>query len=304
MGDGPLKTITFVLTNGLPALKLRISSLLTLLLCLGIKGLGATGDSTQFLLPTDSINLTADRLSAQLIFHHRLEPGQSLYGVTKFYGLSLDDIYYLNPRLKGGYEAGDMVRIIMPSVAIRPYIPYDSIDFFSPIYWKLEKGQTIYGLAHRLLKMESDEDIYLNNPSLNAASLQPNQVLFIGWLPISGISTEMQGEVEDPYVKLNTGMRNEWERVSGGKRLSTSTGKAAWTREGDQGKFLAMHRTAPINSLIEVMDKRTGKILYCRVVARIPNQLYDQNVKVVLSPLLVKAFGVRDRFFYVQVKHY
>ncbi|MEL6275529.1 MAG: LysM domain-containing protein [Bacteroidota bacterium] len=264
----------------------------------------ATGDSTRFLLPTDSILLREDRLSGHLIFPHTLEEGQTLFGVAQFYGLRLDDLYYLNPQLKGGYTAGDEVKIACPSVILRTYISYDSIDHFVPVWWELQKGETIYGIVHRMLNLPNEEDLYFNNPGLDPSTLKLGQKLFIGWMPIAGISAEMQGEVEDPYVRMNTGMREQWERVSVGKQLKSATGKAAWTRDGDQNQFLALHRTAPINSLIEVMDKRTGKVIYCRVVGRIPDQVYDKYVQVVVSPLLVKAFGVRDRFFYVQVKHY
>jgi hypothetical protein len=243
-------------------------------------------------------------MAGQLMFSHRIKTGQSLYGIGRYYGLKLDDIYLLNPRLRIGYETGDEVKIVMPSVAVKHFVSYDSIDYFVPVFWTLQKGQTVYGLTHRLLKLPSEEVLAKNNPSLDLANLKVGQQLFIGWLSVDGISSEMQGEVEDPYVRLNTGMRKQWNSISKGKRLHSANGKAAWASNGDRNKFMALHRSAPLNSLIEIMDKRTGKTLYCRVVGRIPDQVYDQNVQVVVSPLLVKAFGVRDRFFYVQVKHY
>lgn len=261
-------------------------------------------DSIPFLNLADSILLQEDRMAGQLTFNHRIREGQSLYGVANYYGLKLDDIYLLNARLRIGYESGDEVKIVMPSVAIKHFVPYDSIDYFVPVFWTLQKGQTLYGLTHRLLKFPDESVLVSNNPGLDVSSLKVGQQLFIGWLSIDGISSEMQGEVEDPYVRMNTGMRQQWNRISKGKRLRSANGKAAWTRNGDRNKFMALHRTAPLNSLIEIMDKRTGKTLYCRVVGRVPDQVYDQNVQVVVSPLLVKAFGVRDRYFYVQVKHY
>lgn len=277
---------------------------LVFLLSFGCSFLGATGDSTRFLLPTDSIVIQEDRMANRLYFHHRLEDGQSLYGVARFYGLRLDDLYFLNPLLRGEYNTGDLVRIPIPTVAVKDYVPYDSIDYYVPIFYVMPRGQTLFGLTHRTLKLPSEEVLYANNPGLSVNSLKVGQYLFIGWLSIQGITAEMQGEVEDPYVKMNTGLRQLWQGVSQGKRLTVSAGKAAWTKDGDRRKFMALHRTAPLNSILEVMDKRTGKVLYCRVVGRIPEQVYDYNVKVVLSPLLVRAFGVHDRFFYVQVKHY
>lgn len=266
--------------------------------------IGATGDSSRFLLATDSLQLSYDASMGQLIFKHRLAPKQTLYSLAKFYGLRLEDVYHLNPGLRVAYAPGDAVTITLPRVAIKHYVPYDSIDHYAPVFWTFAKGETLYGLVHRSLKLPSDSLLYFNNPGLSATNVRIGQQLFIGWLPLAGISAEMQGEIEDPYMRMNKGLRDVWLTQSEGKRLQTTSGKAAWISDGDRSKFMALHRTAPPNSLIEVMDKRTGKVLYCRVMGPIPGQLYDSNVAVVLSPLLVKAFGVRDRFFYVQVKHY
>lgn len=254
--------------------------------------------------PLDSIVADYDLMSGHLLFDYPIPAEASLYSVGKFFGLQLDDIYLLNPRFKLGYQAGDNVRIPLPLPAIQPFITYDSINYFAPVYYTFKKGETLYGLIHRVLKLESEEQLYLNNPGLTAQNVKVGQLLFIGWLSIEGITSEMQGELEDPYVRQNTGLRERWNQVSAGKRLITQKGKAAWTSSGDRNKFMALHRTAPINSLVEIMDKRTGKTLYCRVVGRIPDQVYDRNVEVVVSPLLVKAFGVRDKYFYVQVKRY
>lgn len=261
-------------------------------------------DSIPYLGLNDSILLEEDRMAGQITFNHRMKAGQSLYGMSKFYGLKLDDTYLLNPRLRISYQPGDEVKVVMPPVAIKHFVPYDSIDFYVPVFWTLQKGQTLYGLTHRLLKFPDESVLLRNNPGLVVSTLKVGQQLFVGWLSIKGISSEMQGAVEDPYVRMNTGMRQQWNIISQGKKLRSANGKAAWTRNGDRNKFMVLHRTAALNSLLEIMDKRTGKTLYCRVVGRIPDQVYDQNVQVVVSPLLVQAFGVRDRYFYVQVKHY
>lgn len=257
-----------------------------------------------FLDPLDSVVVRHDFMSGNLVFDAAVPDGASLYALGKFYGLRLDDVYLLNPRYRLGYAPGDQVTIPLPRPALRPFIPYDSINFYAPVYYEFKRGETLYGLVHRALKLEDDQQLYLNNPGLTAQNVRVGQLLFVGWLSTAGITAEMQGELEDPYVKRNTALRQQWNRVSKGKRLKTQKGKAAWTSQGDRSKFMVLHRTAPIDGLLEIMDKRTGKTLYCRVVGRIPDQVYDRNVQVVVSPLLVKAFGVRDRFFYVQVKHY
>ncbi|MEM6877348.1 MAG: LysM domain-containing protein [Bacteroidota bacterium] len=264
----------------------------------------ATGDSLNYLLPSDTIIIYPDRASGHLVFDHQIEPGQTLYGLARHYGLPIEDFYYLNPSLRGSYDPGISAQIAIPSVALKPVIRVDSITYYSPVFWEFSAGQSIFGLVNRHLHWPSDEMIRYNNPGLDPANMKAGQRIFIGWLPVAGIPEDLQPEVIDPYVRQNQGLAEQWRQSTVGKSLQTASGKAAWTEEGDPGQFLALHRSARIGSLIEVLDKRTGKVLYCRVIGRIPGQIYDPNVEVVLSPLLVRAFGVRDRFFSVQVKFY
>ncbi len=279
--------------------------LLTLLVAVVFlaQSLGATGDSLYFLLPSDTVILHADPASGHLLFDHYLAPRQTLYGAARFYGLSLDDVYRLNPELRTGYTAGTKVTVAIPRQVIQPSFSPDSIAWFVPVRYRLGPGETVYGLTRRTLGLPDDQLIRRLNPGVDPQKLAPGEVLKIGYLRLDGIQADAQVEVADPYVLRNRSMRDLWEVSTIGKRLQISNGKAAWTNHGDRNEWMVLHRTAPIGSLIELEDPRSRKILYARVVARIPEQVYDSRVIVVVSPLLVKAFGVRDREFYVRTRH-
>lgn len=248
--------------------------------------------------------LTKDPLGGNMIFNHFLAEGQSLYGTARFYGLRLDDVYTLNPALRAAYKEGDKVRIPIPPRAIRPYRPVDSLAWFTPVYYTMRKGETVYGLYKRTLQRSGDSSLMALNPLLKPEALVPNQVVAVGFLKIDGIPEEMQGEIEDPYVRLNRGLRQLWRTRTAGRKMKEENGKAAWTRKGDRNKWMVLHRTAPINSLIEIDDPRSKKTLYARVVGRIPEQIYPPDVILVVSPLLLKAFGTRDKLFYVRTRYF
>ncbi|MEL7162300.1 MAG: hypothetical protein AAFN92_16200 [Bacteroidota bacterium] len=263
-----------------------------------------TGDSLYFILPSDSVELYHDPLSGHLQFDHYLAPRQTLFGAAQFYGLSLEDVYQLNPRLRTGYETGDKVRVVVPPRAVRAAPAPDSLAWFVPVYFRMARGQTLFGLYKRILELPDDSRLRFLNPGLDPQAMSANQVLMIGYLKLDGIPKNMQGEVVDPYVRRNRGLRNLWEQRTKGKKMIVEKGKAAWTKRGDPGKWMALHRTAPLNSLIEIDDPRSRKIIYARVVGRIAEQNYPPDVVVVVSPLLVKAFGVRDKVFYVRTRHF
>ena len=263
-----------------------------------------TGDSLYYLRPLDTMTIYADQASGHLLFDHYVAPGQTLFGISKFYGLSLDEVYHLNPKLRAKYAPGDRVRVPVPRTIIRTDLPTDSLAWFVPVNYRMGRGETLFGLYKRTLQHADDSRLRTLNPGLDPTRLTANQVLAVGYLKLDGISPDSQAEVEDPYVRRNRGLRELWNVRTKGKKMRSKSGKAAWTKKGDPGKWMALHRTAPINSLIEIDDPRSRKIIYARVVGRIPEQVTDPNVIVVVSPLLVKAFGVRDRHFYVRTRYF
>lgn len=245
-----------------------------------------------------------DLLSGHIRFNHYLASGQTLFGAGKFYGLKLEDVYTMNPNLRSKYAAGDKVKVPIPPKTIRAEASPDSMAWFIPVYYKMARGETFFGLYKRTLKLDSDERLRTLNPTLKPEALPANSVLHIGYFKIDGVPAEYQGEIEDPYVRRNRGLRQLWENKTKGKSMKQESGKAAWTRKGDRSKWMVLHRTAPIGSLIEIDDPRSRKVLYARVVGRIAGQTYPPDVIVVVSPLLLKAFGARDTYFYVRTRHF
>ena len=264
---------------------------------------GATGDSLYFLLPNDTVIVRFDALSGHLLFDHQLAPRQTLYGAARFYGHSLNDIYRLNPELQLGYKPGTRVTVAIPKTALRPEYSRDSTAWFVPVRYRMAPGETLYGLSRRTLSQPSDSLLRRLNPGIDPQDLDPGEVLTIGYLRIDGIDPDFQVKVEDRYILQNRTLRQQWDTTMTSRQLKHTNGKAAWTSRGDQHKWMVLHRTAPIGSVIEVEDPRSRKTIYATVVARIPEEVYDSRVVLVVSPRLVKAFGVRDKEFYVRTRH-
>lgn len=263
----------------------------------------ATGDSLYFLLPTDTVVLQTETASGHLLFDHYLAAQQTLYGAARFYGLGLEDVYKLNPSLRKGYTPGTRVTVVIPKKSISASFGADSVGWYVPVHYRMGAGETLYGLTRRTLGLPDDALLRTLNPGLDPAHLAPGQLLKIGYLRITGIDPTSQPAIEDPYVLRNFDMRTQWAIVTEGKKIQHTNGKAAWTTSGDSNKFMVLHRSAPIGSVMEIEDPRSRKTIYARVVGRIPEQVYDSRVILVVSPLLVKAFGVRDREFYVRTRY-
>ncbi|MGB3546377.1 MAG: LysM domain-containing protein [Saprospiraceae bacterium] len=267
-----------------------------------LTSLGATGDSTHYLLPTDTVMLETD-LSGTLRFSHQLEPGQTLFSLAKFYGLGLEEIYAYNPYQRRGYRSGDLVSVPIPSRALIYRMPADLWSRnYAQVFYRVKRGDTLFGISRRAFGMSSDSLIMVNNP-IERSGLRPGQLLFVGWLRTDGIPKAWQEESGGPYVRLNRNYKMAYLRATGGKPQPETRGKAAWTSAGSrENGFYALHRTAPIGSYLLVVHPGTRQELYLKVIGRLPDQVYDRQTIIVVSPLVVRAFNIHDKAFYVYVR--
>ena len=260
-----------------------------------------TGDSLYFLLPKDTVTLSVHQPSGSMVFDHYLAPNQSVYGLTRFYGVQEEDFYALRPGLKKGYDPGDIVRVPIGREVIRRDLPADSLAWFVPVRYTMQPGETLFGLATRRLNWLNDAPLRALNPDLDVQKMKPGAVINIGYMTIAGLPAR-KGANLDPLAARNRGLANLYTSRSAGKNMIQENGKAAWRKKGNN--FMVLHRTAPQNSIIEIHDPRSRKTVYARVVGPIPEQVYPPDVMLVVSHLIMKTFNVRDKNFYVRTSHF
>jgi LysM repeat protein len=240
----------------------------------------------------------------EVLFTHRVQPGQTLYSLAKFYGLTLQELYAYNPHVSAHYENGDLLHIPLPLKAIlRQDIPPKMRDGLAIVYYRVQRGDTVYGITKRTFEI-SNEWLLSQNPAL-VNGLKPGQVLRIGWVSTLGIPSEWREIRGGPYALLNHPLKLDYFRRSADRRITEERGAATWPRDqNDNSGFYCLHRTAPINGLVEVYNPLTRQTMYLKVSARLPERVYDRSTVVVVSPLAAKALGVKDDRFYVHLKHY
>jgi hypothetical protein len=263
--------------------------------------LGATGDSTNYLLPTDTLVLKAD-FDDMLLHRHRLEPHQTLFSLAKFYGLHIEELYSYNPASRMGYNVGDVIDIPIPKEAIQYELPVDYRTHpYALVYYEVMGKETVFSICKR--KFTLDIETFCRRNEIVDYALRRGQRLFVGWISTRGVDPELQKSTGGYYVRLNHPWKLRWLEKANRARITEQKGKAAWTKDGDRRNFYALHRTAPVGSVVEIENPMTRITIYATVIGRIPDQLYDSTVIVVVSPLVITALRARDRTFYVRLRH-
>lgn len=284
---------------------LRITLLLMLAATFSPKNLMATGDSLNYLTLKDTIFLTIGSFNEKL-FTHKMEKKQTLFSLSRFYGLSVEELYLYNPGLKeSSVSVGQEIRVPIPNRAIIRYT-YTDINFdpsqHIPVYYTVRKGDTMYRICKEYFKMPFEEVLERNQ--LDDFTLKTGQLLRIGWMNINGIPEEFRQVTGGPLVQRNNALKKIYQAEAMNKQEAEHQGVAFWQKNSkEDSDFYGLHRYARINSIIGVTNPMTNRTVYVKVIGRTPNTAYGNDVVVVLSPLSAKLLGAQDPRFFVKVKY-
>jgi len=262
-----------------------------------------TGDSLNYLSLKDTIFITTGNYQEK-IFEHHISRNQTLYSLAKFYGLSLAEVYYYNPDLEDAEISIDQaIKIPIPNRAIKRYKGTDfEDDKHIPVCYKVKTGDTMYGISKRVFETPIDTILARNN--LTTSTISPGQISKMGWMNIEGIPESYRKFRGHPLWKNNKVYRNHYHQARQIKKEYLERGIAHWQKESNQqGEFLALHRKAPINSIIAINNPMNNRTLYVKVIGRIPNAVYENNVIVVISPKAALLLGGRDANFFIKMRY-
>ncbi len=117
------------------------------------------------------------------IFYHTIERGQTVYAIATMYGVSVDDIYRLNPESREGIKAGSRLRIPQRDAAVAP-IEVKGEEY---IYHNIQPRETLYALTIRY--NVKAEDILSANPGLSTATFTIGKTIRIPATPLEILPT-------------------------------------------------------------------------------------------------------------------
>lgn len=279
---------------------------LWLLLPLFLLNLGygrATGDSISYLTLKDTIFLSIGSYGEK-IFEHSLERKQTLFSLSRFYGLSVEELYYYNAGLKErGTSVGQKIRVPIPNRAIKRYRDEGFLsNEHVPIYYIVKKGDTMYRIAKHFFKMPVEELMIRNR--LENPALKAGQMLHVGWMHLLGIPEELRHAGGGPLARRNQAMKKVYLRELGNRREYKGQGVGFWLKNSKEDSDLyALHRYAKVNSVIAIENPMKRRTVYAKVIGKIPDTAYGNDIEVVLSPLSAKLLGAKDSRFFVKVRY-
>ncbi len=135
------------------------------------------------------------------IFVHTIEQGQTVYAIATMYGVSVDDIYMLNPDSKNGIKAGAKLRIPQRDQAAGSKQSEDNYT-----YHTIQPKETLYSLTIRYgvpAKAIIEANPGLSTSTFNIGKIIRIPAVVIESLPTTEIKT-VSKEIEYTIAKKET----------------------------------------------------------------------------------------------------
>lgn len=260
------------------------------------RGLMATGDSLNYLRPQDSVILLANS-EAKLFLQHTIAPGQNAALLSRYYNLSENEFYNLNPHLNQRMIVGAVVQIpIAADMIVTTQPSLQTIDNHARVYFRVQKGDTAYGISKRIFSMPID--VLLQRNQISSEQIRIGQTLFIGWMPTVKYTPPSERNYAPSGEAL--GLEQQFRQAEEEKTIMLHKGPVVWHRDNRNGMF-ALHRFAPINSVIKVHNPNSRQSVYLKVIGRIPDSIYGDEVVAVVSHQAARLLRGVDQRFYVQL---
>jgi LysM repeat protein len=281
----------------------------------------------------DSVGLKKEGGKSYVLY--KVEPKQTLFSIVKRYGSSVAEFKAANPGLSESVNVGQTIKIpyngkvvasapvvskpIPVAVPSTPTVPTETVKMVSHV---VESGQGLYAVATKYKVTMADLRKWNN---LTTDQLAAGQVLIVdareyerakkaGDLPAKGEvvkveDTNMGNETtttqkpSEPVDVSDAKTSSETSKTSSGYRKTIETGLAELIDVEDKsGKYLGLHRSAPVGTLVNVKNASNGQSIWVKIVGKLPD-IGSDKVIIKLSPRAFEKLNPSDKRIRAEISY-
>ena len=238
-----------------------------------------------------------------MVLIESLEPGMTLYSLSKKYNVAIDSIFAANPDLDPhSIPLGYPVNIPIYSSSIS-LTPPPSTETTLSLYYRVQPKETLYRISKTYLDI-GPEAITTLNPTVEQG-LAIGQILLIGWYTPSAIKPPLAASTFSIYKDSAMTSPKDYimEAHLEGTKVYEQKGLAVWKPGNMNAHYYVLHPTAKVGSYMEITNPMLKRTITAKVAGHIPPGLYQSNVGIVVSPSTARALGALDQQFYARWRY-
>lgn len=264
----------------------------------------------------DSIGI--ENNNGKQVIVHKLESKETYYSLSRKYGVSHRDIMSFNNNKS--LKVGDIIKI--PSE--QPYSASNSQQASDPraantsvpeqtsgnqptnggTLYKVSTGETLYTIAKRF--QVSVAQIVAKNNLANGQAIKAGQTIIIpddSSEPAPIAASEATEAESEPIIIPEKSTSLPAERY--GLRQINERGVGVWLEglNSDSGNMLALHKTAPVGTVVKITNPMTQKITFAKIVGKYTENATTRDAVIVISKATADLLGILDKRFLINISY-
>ena len=259
---------------------------------------------------------------------HLVAPSQTLFAISRQYNVTVEELRRWNqlsgnelavgqtlvvsPPGLAAAPAGPAIATNAPDVAaagttpraMAPETPPGGSDN-TPLpasYHRVGAGETLYAVAQRYAV--SVEALRRWN-GLSSDEITPGQMLAVATSeatdPPSSATDAPTPPVADPAFTGEVTTRTV--NVTGHDKVIETGLAEVIDNTPETSRYLALHRSAPVGTILQIKNERNGRTVFVRVVGALPDTGSNNKVVVRISQKAYERLEARDRRFLVECSY-
>jgi LysM repeat protein len=251
---------------------------------------------------------------------HKVQPKETLFSISRMYGVSVDDIKTWNNLKDNSLSVGQDILIKKGASSASPPTTTTSTTpaaTTGKMTHTVAAGETLYSIA-RTYNVSVDQIKQWNNLTSNEVKI--SQTLFVTqpmFAPQTTTQTTQPATTTTtPVITPTTTTAVQAQAATAGSPVKISESVLGTDEvhelglaeliEGSEGnrKYLAFHRTAKPGSILKVRNELNNREVFVRVAGQLPNTAVNDKLVIKISKSAFDRLGGVDQKFRVEVTYY
>lgn len=207
---------------------------------------------------------------------HQVVPRQTLYSIARMYNITMADIRKWNSLTSDNLTVGDDLIVGMGN---KP-TPNANPQYVGEIDDTIEKNKAATAPAKTIGKKPEEIVVKTNEPVRTPE-------------PIA----KREAEVVVDREETNAGLSESVSKITESGLAEVIDGN------NNNSKYLALHRSAPVGSILQVKNIMNGQSVYVRVIGKLPETGNNDKVVVKISKRAFQRLASLDNRFRVEVSY-
>ena len=248
---------------------------------------------------------------------HVVSAGETMFSISKAYNVSIDELKEWNSLKDNALSIGQELNIKKRNTVVNTST---AVDVNTPAvaekgFHTVDTKETLYSIAARYgVTVQQVKD--WNNLTSNELKIgqqlrieapgeavkQEANTVAQNTLPVATTASQTQNVPVKTEVVQPTTIRISESR-NGDEILESGIAELIEGTEANR-KYLALHRTAPVGTILKVKNEMNNREVFVRVMGKLPDAASTDKVIIKISKSAYDRLGAIDPKFRVQVTYY